>query len=68
MNVIIDLHGVKHENVEYILHSACVEYTTPFIVITGKSADMKRIVSDAVKLLGLTARDTIDNPGRLVIE
>lgn len=68
MNVIIDLHGVRHEHVEYILHSACIEHNTPFIVITGKSETMKRLVANAVKPMGYTVRDTYDNPGRVVIE
>jgi len=68
MHVIIDLHGVKHENVERILHSACLEHNPPFIVITGKSDDMKRLVAQAVKPLGLSVRDTYNNSGRVVIE
>lgn len=68
MNVIIDLHGVKHEHVESIVYSACIEHEAPFIVITGKSDTMKRLVASAVKSMGYTIRDAYDNPGRVVIE
>ena len=68
MNVIIDLHGVKHSSVENLIQSACLDYDPPFVVITGKSVDMKRLVDIAVKPFGLSTRDTIDNPGRVVVE
>jgi len=65
---VIDLHGEKHDRVPAVIHDACSKYATPFVVITGQSAQMKRIVSFAVAKFGLEARDTIDNPGRVVIE
>ena len=64
----VDLHGVKHEEVQDIILSACYKYQIPFVVITGKSSTMKRIVSFAASKIGYIARDTIDNPGRVVID
>lgn len=65
---VIDLHGVKHEHVECIIHSACVEHPVPFIVITGNSPQMKRIVAAVARTFGLSVRDSIDNPGRVVVD
>ena len=53
----IDLHGVKHGDVQDIVMDACFKLKVPFIVITGKSAQMKRIVRFAVKKFGLETRD-----------
>ena len=64
----IDLHGIKHREVSDIMTRCCNEYDTPFIVITGKSSQMKRIVSAIAESLGFQARDSINNPGRLVID
>jgi len=63
----VDLHGVRHEDVTDIIIGACSKYEAPFIVITGKSAQMKRIVSFAAAKSGLAIRDAINNPGRVVL-
>jgi len=68
VRVIADLHGVKHEDVKDLVQTACSKHEIPFIIITGKSPAMKKIVSDAVKLFGFTARDLFGNAGRAVIE
>lgn len=64
----IDLHGVKHEDVTNIIIEACSKYDVPFIVITGKSSQMKRIVSFAAAKFNFLVRDAIDNPGRVIID
>ena len=64
----IDLHGVRHEDVTNIIVTACSKHETPFVVITGKSAQMKRIVSFAAAKFGFSVRDSINNPGRVVID
>ena len=64
----IDLHGVRHADVESIMLEACAASITPFTVITGQSDAMKKLVGDAVKIMGLTARDSISNPGRLIVD
>ena len=63
----VDLHGVRHKDVSDIIVRCCSEYDIPFIVITGKSPQMKRIVSAIVKSFDLVLRDSINNPGRVVI-
>lgn len=65
---IIDLHGIKHEDVSDIIIDACSKNETPFMVITGRSSRMKRIVSFAVAKFSLTIRDAVDNPGRVVVD
>mgnify|MGYP001346984021 FL=1 len=63
----IDLHGVKHGDVQDIVMDACFKLRVPFIVITGKSARMKRIVRFAVKKFGLETREEWGNPGRVIV-
>jgi hypothetical protein len=65
---VVDLHGVKHEDVTDIIIDICTKSSFPFVVITGKSSRMKRIVSFAVAKFGLTVRDAINNPGRVVVD
>ena len=63
----IDLHGVRYKDVPSILEAACCSHEFPFIVITGNSPDMKREVSKVCSKFGLSVRDAIDNPGRVVV-
>jgi hypothetical protein len=65
---IIDLHGIKHEDVSDIIIDACSKNETPFMVITGRSSRMKRIVSFAAAKFSLTIRDAINNPGRVIVD
>lgn len=65
--ITVDLHGVKHKDVEDAVVNACAMHETPFIIITGKSESMKMLVALAAKSMGLFVRDTIDNPGRVII-
>tara|TARA_B100000131_G_scaffold268081_1_gene266679 strand:- start:6879 stop:7091 length:213 start_codon:yes stop_codon:yes gene_type:complete len=65
---ILDLHGVKHADVEDLIVKACASSDVPFIVITGKSNAMKKLVGAAARLMNLDARDAIDNPGRIIID
>lgn len=65
---IVDLHGIKHEDVTDIMIDECLKNDTPFIVITGKSNQMKRIVSFAASKFGLVVRDAINNPGRVIVD
>jgi len=64
---VIDLHGIKHAAVEAIIINACTG-SIPFIIVTGRSPEMKRLVTAAAKIMGLSSRDVINNPGRLIIE
>jgi len=63
----IDLHGVKHQDVPDILIECCATYETPFIVITGDSPEMKKIVSRVASRFNLKVRDAINNPGRVIL-
>ena len=64
----VDLHGVRHKDASDIIVRCCSEYETPFAVITGNSSQMKNIVSAVAKLFNLTTRDSIGNPGRVIVE
>ena len=63
----IDLHGIKHEKVTGVIIEACAKYDIPFVVITGRSSQMKRIVSFAAAKFKLSVRDTVNNPGRVIV-
>ena len=64
---IIDLHGIRHEDVQDFFWQNCKDFKAPFIVITGNSDRMKKIVFLVADNLGLSVRNHIDNPGRLII-
>ena len=64
----IDLHGFRHKDASDKVCRLCSEYDGPFVVITGRSQHMKKIVLAVVKNYGLTARETIGNPGRMIID
>lgn len=64
----IDLHGIRHEEVTDIIIAACSTMNIPFVVITGKSDRMKRIVKFAAEKFSLSVRDAVDNPGRVIVE
>ena len=64
----IDLHGVRHGDVTDIVIDACSKHQVPFIIITGNSARMKRVVALAAAKFGLVIRDAIDNPGRVIVD
>ena len=49
----VDLHGVRHKDVSDIMVRCCSEYDIPFVVITGKSLQMKRIVDAVAAKFGL---------------
>lgn len=63
----IDLHGVRHKDASDMMVRCCSEHEVPFVVITGKSYQMKRIVSAVAAKFGLKVRDVINNPGRVII-
>ena len=45
---IIDLHGVRHKDVYGLLERSCTDGDIPFVVITGKSNIMKKIVMQII--------------------
>ena len=64
---VIDLHGVRYGDVYSMLENLCVDGNYPFIVITGKSDTMKKVVEKVVSSFGLHAKEKLGNNGRLVI-
>ena len=64
---VIDLHGVRHRDVYGLIEKPCIEYDVPFVVITGKSNTMKRIVTEIVAVFGLYTREKLGNDGRLIV-
>ena len=64
---IVDLHGVSYRDVYGMIEKPCTHDEFPFVVITGKSNSMKKIVSEIVATFGLYAHEKLGNDGRLVI-
>ena len=59
----IDLHGVKHKDVERKVHDAICQMDLPFIVITGHSTHMRNLVREAVELWSNGREDWNSNSG-----
>lgn len=64
---VIDLHGIRHKDVYGLLEKQCVDYDAPFIVVTGNSSTMKKIVTQIVKTFGLHTEEKLGNSGRLMV-
>ena len=64
---VIDLHGIRHKDVYYLLEKPCVDGELPFVVITGKSDTMKKIVIQVVSTFGLQTKEGVSNGGRLIV-
>ena len=64
---VIDLHGIRHKDVYYLLEKPCVDGELPFVVITGKSDTMKKIVIQVVSTFGLQTKEGVSNSGRLIV-
>ena len=64
---VIDLHGIRHKDVYHVLEKHCVDEDFPFVVVTGKSTTMKKIVVQVVKTFGLNAQEKLGNSGRLIV-
>lgn len=64
---VIDLHGIRHKDVYGLLEKPCVDDDIPFIVITGKSDTMKKIVTQIVATFGLHTKEKLGNSGRLIV-
>ena len=64
---VIDLHGIRHKDVYGLLEKPCVDDDIPFVVITGKSDTMKKIVTQIVATFGLHTKEKLGNSGRLIV-
>ena len=63
----IDLHGVRYRDVYGLLEKTCTHGEVPFVVITGHSNAMKKIVLEIVKTFDLCASEQMGNTGRMVV-
>lgn len=67
----LDLHGIKHENVGSLLDSFIWENMKKGVssvsIITGNSSTMKKIVSDIVDEYGFVVNENIGNSAELII-
>lgn len=63
----IDLHGVRHKDVKREVHNAICQFDLPFVIVTGHSNHMRRLVREAAKSFGLKADISIINDARMVV-
>ena len=63
----LDLHGVSHGQVHKELDRFFAKSSFPVIIITGQSRRMKELVSQIALKYGLSTRQSINNPGRLIV-
>lgn len=56
----IDLHGVRHHNVEIIIENFVYQhqYSMPLLIMCGNSNQMIKIVKDKLKEIGCTFDDS----------
>ena len=50
-----------------MIERSCVDGDCPFVVVTGESATMKKIVTQIVGTFGLHTKEKLGNSGRLVV-
>ncbi len=67
----IDLHGLKHKEVENTLESMLISYynlgSFPIRVITGHSHMMKKLLSTAVVNQKFTMKEEVYNSGATIV-
>lgn len=64
----LDLHGVRHADVERLVEDFVVVHEPPFRIITGNSAPMKKLVKSVLDRYGLDSFHESDwNLGALII-
>mgnify|MGYP001157375771 FL=1 len=64
----LDLHGVKHEDVEGQVSNFASRTETPFKIITGNSTTMKDLVTQALTEFNLEAyEESHYNLGSLIV-
>ena len=63
----LDLHGVRHEDVEKIVSDFVHQNEIPFEIITGNSSTMKDLAREALQIFELRARQSPNNYGRLIV-
>ena len=66
--VTLDLHGVKHEDVEAQVSDFATKNRTPFKIITGNSNRMKQLVTQVLTQFELEAHEeSYHNLGSLIV-
>jgi DNA-nicking Smr family endonuclease len=69
---ILDLHGIKHSEVSRVLDEFIWEgmkkKESTIEVITGKSEQMKRIVTDLTQEYNLACYQDFKNEGKIIIK
>jgi len=67
----IDLHGLKHKEVEDTLESLLISYynldSFPIRVITGHSLTMKKLLTTAVVNQKFTMKEELHNDGATIV-
>jgi len=63
----LDLHGITHANVHKELDGFFGVANFPVVIITGQSRRMKELVAQIALGYGLKTKDTLANPGRVVV-
>ncbi|MHA1948271.1 MAG: hypothetical protein ACW99G_02750 [Candidatus Thorarchaeota archaeon] len=64
----LDLHGIKHENVNNLVEDFILRVDIPCRIITGNSPTMKRIVTEVLEKYNLTSVPETDyNLGSLIV-
>jgi DNA-nicking Smr family endonuclease len=68
----LDLHGIKHSEVQVILDQFIWENmqkkTTEVSIITGHSKIMKKIVKEIVEDYMMTCEEEYNNSGKIIIK
>tara|TARA_B100000700_G_scaffold105007_1_gene118591 strand:- start:4052 stop:4261 length:210 start_codon:yes stop_codon:yes gene_type:complete len=64
----LDLHGIRHEDVEYKIHRFIYRAKLPCKIITGHSSEMKKIVRTVLEEYALHSHyENYVNNGCLVV-
>lgn len=63
-----DLHGLTYGELADTVATIVSKAEPPFFIITGRSSEMKKRLSRELKKFGYKTRDSIDNPGRVIVE
>ena len=71
MDKTLDLHGLKHEyvykTVDQFIGNHIIKRTSEISIITGRSIQMKKIVSEILTDYHITSQEEFANPGKLII-
>ena len=72
MNIVLDLHGVKHKDVsqkvDKFIGYHLLEGTPSISIITGHSKEMKNHVSRVLDDYEMYSQESILNPGKITVD